>query len=946
MDLSNKAIAKEPDKDKPIEPEPKKNAPAAPSTETLAARHDIARSLLERGARAAKHALALDLLEKVHEPVGEYPYRGWETLYREQWKYDSFGRTTHSINCTGSCTWKVYVRNNIAFKEEQYADYPDINPALPTYNPRGCQKGANYKEYVYGPQRVKYPLIRTGKRGEGKWRRASWDEAMSYIADRIVSAISDYGPDTVTFYSANPAKFLVSYAAGARLANLIGGVVCSFYEWVSDLPPGEPMTWGVQTDSCEAADWFNSKYILIWGSNLLETRIPDAHFVTAARMHGTKIVAIFPEYNPVSIHADIFIPVKPGTDGALALGMANVIVNEKLYDENYLKQFTDLPVLVRIDNGKFLRESDVVSGGETRNFYFRDESTGKPQLAPGTIGCQDRTLELGAINPSLEGTFMADTLTGKVEVTTVFSLLKKKLEDYDPASVSGITGVDAGLITLIAREFASTKPARIIAGAGVNHYYHNDLINRSMILLAALTGNVGIPGGGFDHYVGQEKFWCEEGFFKLAYPLGNTKQRFQPTTLWTYVHSNIEGDQEGRDLWPRPIGEYIRESVEKGWMPLYPGGTLDSGKTPRVLIVWGANYLNQAKGAEHILANLWPKLDLIVDIDFRMNTTGLYSDVILPSSSMFEKWDLSTTDLHSYITPLTPIIPPQLDSRTDWQIFLHLARALSDTKFSYTDTLPDGSKISRDFSTLENDFTSNGTLAQDKSAGQFILDNSVETKGMTMDMLDHQPGRYAATGEGWTSDIKKEEAYHAFQRMYELKLPLNTLTGRQQFYIDHDWFLREFHEELPVYKPPVDGTKYPLRFLTPHGRWSIHSLWRDAKYQLRLQRGYPIVYLNPDDAAARGLSDNDPVEIYNDNGTIIANLCISPRMPQGLAMMYQGWERYNFKKGGFQSPTTIRIKPTQLAGNYGQLKFKVNYWGPTGNQKDTRVEIRKFMEAE
>ncbi|VVB54675.1 Respiratory nitrate reductase subunit alpha [uncultured archaeon] len=927
------------------------------STENLAARHERARALLERGAQAAKHTLALDLLERVHEPIGEYPYRGWETLYREQWKYDSFGRTTHSINCTGSCAWKVYVRNNIAFKEEQYADYPDINPTLPTYNPRGCQKGANYKEYVYGPQRVKYPLIRTGERGEGKWRKASWGEALSYIADKIVSAISNYGPDTVTFYSANPAKFLVSYAAGARLANLIGGVVCSFYDWVSDLPPGEPMTWGVQTDSCEAADWFNSKYIIIWGSNVLETRIPDAHFVTEARMHGTKIIAISPEYNPVAIHADIFIPVKPGTDGALALGMAYIIVNEKLYDENYLKSFTDMPMLVRTDNGKFLRESEVVSDGKAGNFYFWDKSSGKAVLAPGTIDCPDKTLDTGAIDQALFGTFIIDTLSGKVEVTTVFSLLKKKLKDYDPASVSDITGVDAALITRIAGEFANTKPARIIAGAGVNHYYHNDLINRSMILLAALTGNVGIPGGGFDHYVGQEKYWCEEGFLKLAYPLGNIKQRFQPTTLWAYVHSEIEkiegkkeregkGDPENHDLWPRPISEYIRESVDRGWMPLYPEGTLDSGKTPRILLVWGANFLNQAKGAEYILANLWSKLDLIVDTDFRMNTTGLYADVILPSSSMFEKWDLSTTDLHSYISPFTPIISPQLESKTDWQIFLELARALAGTKFSFTDTLPDGSTINRDFSTLVNDFTEQGTLSEDKSAGQFILDNSMETKGMTMDMLNEQPRRIVATDKEWTSDMKDKEAYYAFQRMYELKQPLNTLTGRQQFYIDHDWFLEEFHEELPVYKPPVDGTKYRLRFLTPHGRWSIHSLWRDAKYQLRLQRGYPIVYLNPDDAAARELSDNDPVEIFNDNGAIIANLCISTRMPEGLTLMYQGWERYTFKKGGFQSPTTIRIKPTQLAGGYGQLKFKVNYWGPTGNQKDTRVEIRKYMEVE
>lgn len=211
-----------------------------------------------------------------------------------------------------------------------------------------------------------------------------------------------------------------------------------------------------------------------------------------------------------------------------------------------------------------------------------------------------------------------------------------------------------------------------------------------------------------------------------------------------------------------------------------------------------------------------------------------------------------------------------------------------------------------------------------------------------MDGVNEQPRRFVATHEGRTSDIKEGVAYYGFQRMYELKRPLSTLTGRQQFYIDHQWFL-DFGEQLPVYKPPVDDDKYPLRWNTPHGRWSIHSVWRDAKYQLRFQRGRPIVYLNPAEAQIRNLADNDTIEIYNDHGKIVAQLCISQRIPAGMALMYHGWERYNFEKGGFQSPTTIRIKPTQLAGGYGQLKFVPNYWGPTANQRDTRVNVRKYI---
>ena len=886
---------------------------------------------------AAKDVLALDLLAPVADPLGAYPYRGWETLYRDQYSYDYVARSTHSANCTGSCTWKIYVKDGIAFKEEQYADYPPINATLPTYNPRGCQKGANYLEYVYGPQRLKYPLIRTGARGAGQWRRASWSEALALIASNITSSISNHGPDSVFFYSAIPAKHFISFAGGARLANLTGAVMCSFYDWYCDLPPGEPITWGVQTDACEAADWVNSKYLILWGANLLETRIPDAHFMTEARARGTKIVAIFPEYNPVSTHSDLFVPVKPGTDGALALAMANVIVNEGRYDAAYVKQFTDMPFLVNKTTNKFLRESDMVSGGRTDKFYVWDTVAKKAVLAPGTLGSTSRTLNLGSISPALTGSYSVTTLTGTVTVTTVFELLKVKLAAYAPSAVAGTTGVDAGLITTIAREFAATKPARIIEGAGTNHYYHNDLINRAQILLVALTGNVGKPGGGFDHYVGQEKIWPEHGFISLAYPLTTAKQRFQNTTLWTYVHAGVTSDVDG--VLPRPLSQYITESVNNGWMPLYPEGALTNGKTPKVMFIWGANYVNQSKSFEQVVGTLLPKLDLIVDVNFRMDTSAYYADVVLPAASFYEKWDLNSTDLHTYIHPFTPAIAPLHESATDWQIWQSLAQALQNTGFSYTDAK---FGITRNFSTLWRDFTNNGAIADDKAACQYLLDNAVETAGVTMDQLNAQPYRFQQTSEVWTSDIKAGQAYYGFQRMVELKQPLTTLAGRQQFYVDHAWFL-EMGEQLPVYKPPVDADAYPLRWITPHGRWSIHSTWRDAKFQLRLQRGRPIVYLSPGEAARRGLVDNDKVEVYNKNGSFVAHLNISPRLPDGMAQMYHGWERYFFQQGGWQTPTTIRIKPTQLVGGYGQLKFKLNYWGPTGNQKDTRVEIRKFI---
>jgi complex iron-sulfur molybdoenzyme family reductase subunit alpha len=769
-------------------------------------------------------------------------------------------------------------------------------------------------------------------------------------------------------------------AGGFRLANLIGGVACSFYDWYCDLPPGQPQTWAIQTDACESADWMNSTLIMLMGANLIETRIPDAHYYTEGRMRGTRSIAVFPDYNPTAIHADIFAPIAPGTDGALCLGMTKYAIDNNLHDVPYIKQFTDMPFLVRTDTGKLLRDDDEqnpdgspVNPAAFNTYYVWDTITNQAVQAPGTLGSPDQTLDLGGIDPALEGTF---THNG-VEVTTVFSKLVDKLAPFTIPAVANITNLGRDLITQMAEEFATTEAARIIEGAGTNHYFHNDLTNRAQILLLAITGNVGKPGTGFDHYVGQEKIWPEEAWFHLSFPYERKRQRFQNTTLWTFVHGEAQSDVDG--LYPRTIDQYIQESVDKGWMPLWPEGTLKNGRQPKVLIVWGANYINQAKGFNDLVNNLLPKLDLLVDVNVRMDTTATFADIVLPAASMMEKWDLNTTDLHTYTIPFTPVIDPLYESRTDWQIWRSLADALAATGFSFADKVPNGDTIDRDFATLLTDFdTLNvetvgipgpGNVGDDRDACSFILDNAVETNGtqggvkQTIDgphrFVDDQdqndnaldnsiikhPIRFGATSEAWTTSLQEGVAYHTHGRMFDELQPIGTMAGRQQFYIDQDWYLNEFEEELPTFKSDVLDTVdqgFPLRWSTPHGRWSIHSTWRDAKAQLRLQRGRTVVYLNPAEAARRKMEDNELVEVYNDHGAVQVHLDISPRIPEGFALMYHGWERYQ-SNTGWQAPTHVRINPTQLVGKYGQLNFRLNYWGPTGNQKDTRVDVRKIV---
>ncbi|MGB7622747.1 MAG: molybdopterin-dependent oxidoreductase [Terriglobia bacterium] len=871
------------------------------------------------------------------DPLRSYPYRGWEDFYRKQWTWDKVVRSTHSANCTGSCSWKVYVRNGVMVREEQAADYPRISEDLPDYNPRGCQKGGCFVEYVYSPQRLRYPLIRTGARGEGKWRRASWDEALTLVAEKLLDNVYNYGPDTNTFFSVIPAMSPVSFCAGSRLAHYLGGVFCSFYDWYCDLPPGEPLTWGVQTEACECADWFNSKYIVLWGSNISQTRIPDAHFAFEARYQGAKIVAVSPDYNSSCIHADLHFRINPGTDAALALGVARILIEENLFDAPYVREQTDLPLLVVKESKRFLRESDLKKGGADDVFYFWDSKQQGPAAAPGSMGAKEKTIRLNDVEPALTGTYNVRLADGRtVEVTTVFERLHAILQDYPLDKVAALTGLPAHEIRSFAREMGTRKPAMIIHGAGTNHWYHNDLINRAFILLVALTGNVGKNGGGFNHYVGQERVWPEHGFFELAFPETRKKQRFQNTTLWSYAHSSSKDPHLHNG---KPIEWYINESVKNGWMPLWP----KDGRKPRSFIVWRANYLNQAKGNEILESSLWRDLDLIVDINYRMDTTALYSDVVLPAASYYEKVDINTTDCHSYVHPFGKALDPLFESKTDWDIFKALAEKISDVarKKSLKPFHDDAFKWDRDFTRLAEDWTGKGSLMTDEQAANFILSHAKETQGMTYQTLQEHPQRFVATDEeSWNSDIEQGIAYTPFKHQVQKKKPWRTLTGRQQFYIDHPWFI-DFGEELPVHKEPVQE-KYPLFWNTPHGRWSIHSTWRDHRAMLRLQRGLPIVYMHPDDARKRGLEDNDWVRIHNDIGQCVCRLQILPGEKPGRVTMYHGWEKYlGFQQGGWQSLSYIKIKPTQLIGKYGHVNFRLNYWGPTGNNRDIKVEVEK-----
>ncbi len=321
--------------------------------------------------------------------------RKWEEFYRNRWQHDKVVRSTHGVNCTGGCSWNVYVKEGIVVWETQAIDYPLLESSLPPYEPRGCQRGISASWYIYSPVRVKYPLIRgvlldmfneekekTGDaliawqniqndpekrkryqkaRGKGGFRRIHWDEALELIAAANIYTAKKYGPDRVVGFSPIPAMSMISFAAGARFLQLFGGVHLSFYDWYCDLPNAFPEIWGEQTDVGESADWYNAKFIAVMGSNLGMTRTPDVPFFSVARYNGTKTVVFSPDFSMVSKYADQWVPVHAGQDGAFWMAVTHVILKEAHRDKQvpyfieYTKKYTDGPYLVELvnDNGHY-----------------------------------------------------------------------------------------------------------------------------------------------------------------------------------------------------------------------------------------------------------------------------------------------------------------------------------------------------------------------------------------------------------------------------------------------------------------------------------------------------------------------------------------------------------------------------------------------------------------
>ncbi len=878
-------------------------------------------------------------LQSIEDPLKSYPYRSWEDLYRKEWTWDSTGFMTHSNGCVAGCAWKVFVKNGVPMREEQVSAYPQL-PGIPDMNPRGCQKGAVYCSWSKQPDHLKWPLKRVGERGERKWKRISWDEALTEIADKIIDTTLTRGPGNM-MVAQRPFAVLSNKAYG-RLASLLGAIKPDVSSMTGDLYPG------IQTVRMPARtvstfdDWFTSDLILMWHKNPIVTRIPDAHFLMEARYNGARLVNISPDYNPSSVHADLFVPVTSGTDSHLAASLVNVLIAEKKYKADYLKEQTDLPFLVRAKDGKFLRESDLRSGGSDQVFYVWDLKSGKAVPAPGSMGSKDKTLKLGEVDPALEGVFNAEG----VEVTTVFERLKAEIAPYTPEATQKTTGIHPSVVRQLAGWIGECKALRILDGYNNQKHFDGFQCGRLKILILTLIGHHGTTGSIDTTYEG----WVLEGVKALGSVKGKPGRSVSMVLaqwVWgeQYRRSRDYYDQEQLKA---EIGFTVddmenlrKESEAKGWMPKW-----QSIKEPVVYINAGINTFATSNGYQHLRDNFLKRCELFVVADFRMNSAAMYADIVLPCAENTEKLDIRETSVTRFIHAFGQPVKPMYERKTDWQIGVALAAKIQERAKARGIGRVDDPEIKStiDFDKIYDDFTMNGAIAQDEDALRFVMEKSKALGPGTYEELLKNGFVAVGPSAGKTGPVPKDKPYRPFTENVSAKKPYKTLTGRLQFYVDHDWFLR-FGAAVP--KPQFGGgvvgpKKYPFVRNSPHTRWGVHSFARTSEWMLRQQRGTPDVRMNPKAMAAKGIKDGDTVRIFNSSGEFFAMAKAWPGLPENMLFTEHGWEQYQYKNmTHYNNVSSELINPLEMVGGYGHIKYASGGFNPNRIFHETTVDVEK-----
>jgi len=747
------------------------------------------------------------------------------------------------------------------------------------WDPRVCQKGLSMVERFYGERRVSSPKIREGfkrwvdegfprdddgsmpeeyaKRGEDGWYEADWDEAFAYAATtlieladhysgeaaqemlrdqgydrRVVEEMQGVGTRTMKFRGgmpmlstlglfgeyrmANSMALVDHHVRGVDPADALGGVGGDNYSFHTDLPPGHPMVTGQQTVDFDLANVEYADHIVMAGMNWICTKMADSHWLNEARMNGATVTGIYTDYNATASKCDELVIIRPATDSALFLGVAQQIIANESYDPAFVRANTDLPLLVRMDSGEHLRASDVFEDYELADLERTRVAPADEHPAPTTVDTADQWItpdqredwddfvvydedaggvraisreEVGEefdVAAALTGSWELELASGEtVEVRPVFDLVRQYLDaTWDPESTAEVTGTDPSAVRSLAETFADNQEQTLLlTGMGPNQYFNGDLKDRAAFLVASLTRNVGTHSGNIGSYAGNYRAAMLNGI-----PLYHLEDPFDPEL-------DPEADPSVN---PRITMEsmHFYSNLDK---PLKIEGEYHMGDThmntpTKSLWVAGSNsILGNAKGSYKIIEGLLRtgKLEALFCNEWWWTMTCEYSDIVFPADSWAEQ---NVHDVTASVTnPFLMVFPETgidriYDTLHDCQIYQGVAEKLAEEL--------NEPRLEQMWTFIDED------EYRGKPYLQRILDNSNMTKGYDVEDLIARAERGEPALMMSTTYPKKVGT-----RQVEDGLPWYTRSGRLEFFREEETWTR-VGENLPVHREAVDGTIY------------------------------------------------------------------------------------------------------------------------------------------
>jgi len=881
------------------------------STHSLSRRDFIKRSGV-MGAVAAQ-MLPLRFLEAqpipdIANPLAHYPNRDWERLYRDQYGYDDWFSWVCAPNDTHNCRITAHVRNGVIVRLGEEFDvqtYADLygNKASANWGNRHCAKGYTFHRILYGPYRLKHPIVRRGwkrwaddgfpeltrelkakykfdSRGTDKFDRVSWDDAFSYIAKSLKGIATRYSGDAgakLLEQQGYPKEMIEDMGgAGTRTIKMRGGMgllgvlgkygmyrLCnalalldvnvrgvskeqakagrlwSNYTWHGDQAPGHPWVHGLQNSDTDFNDLRNSKLIIMNGKNLVENKMADAHWFIECMERGAKIVVIAPEYGAPSTKADYWVPVRPATDAALWLGVTRLMMENKWYDEHFVKCFTDFPLLIRTDNLKRLRAAEVIPSYQNKlaadgpskkvqnitdeqhaklgDFVIWDtRSNGPKPVHRDLVG---ETFAKSGLEPALEGTWKVKLVDGsEVEVQTAWTLYQVHLKDYDLDSVSEITSASKELIERLAKDIATIKPCSIHQGEGINHWFHATEANRAAYLPLMLTGNLGQPGAGCHGWAGNYKAALFQGS-KITGPgfkgwVGEDpfEQTLDPNAHGRDVKAHGYAKDEEPAYWGHGDRPLIVDTPKEG-RKCFTGKTHMPTPT-KAIVTTNVNLINNAKWAYGVIKNVNPNVELIVTIDTQMTASVEYSDFGLPANTWVEFQDLEITA--SCSNPFLQVwkggIKPLYDAKDDLAILAGMAEALAKVT---------GDQRFHDHFKFEHEGKRSVYI-------QRLLDSCLTTTGYKLD--DIMAGKYGPKG-GALMLFRSYPRVPFYEQVHN-NYPFYTETGRLHSYTDDPTALA-CGENFIVHREGPEATPYLPNVIVssnPYVRPNDYGIPLDAEH--------------------------------------------------------------------------------------------------------------------